>query len=581
MTRPRYMTYAQALKELKLLGPAARDSISGQSQHVIAIGGNCNVRFLEPGLKVAFASERLSVTIHECDYDAWLGECLHPSVKVEAWVIWLSALGYCRGGISRAVVDKDSMRQALQACVDRGERVIVIGPETIDLALDGFSPFAIWNRGVRNDVSKALPGDVLTIDPDQVVLGKGVDNWYAPSYWTLAKAALHPDAATALANRAANLLLRSRKMRIKAIVVDLDNTLWGGVVGEDGADSVSLDPSGEGMPYLRMQRLLKDFASQGIPLAVVSKNNPDDARAPFRIRDEMILKEDDFVAFHATWDSKHVWIRSVVDTLNIGLDTVCFIDDSQHERFEAATFLPSLIIPDLPVDPELRPAALVNSGLFLKPMMDEEDRKRVEFYKEEAQRRTHGEGFADRDAYLRSLGMTLQVHPVGRPNLQRVGALVQKTNQFNLSNRRHSAAFIKEISDNPSWYTYCYSVADRFGAAGIVGVIFAQLVGTAVIIDTWLMSCRVINRKVEHAMFSHLLGWMRARGARELKATYVASAKNSVIASLLSELGLVHTGTDQNGAHFVGMDVQEPPQCIVINDSEAATLEVADEQTKA
>ncbi len=558
------LSYTAALKQVRSLNQNPGGTDTADTKYQVSIGGNCNVRFLEPGLRVAFGREGLAATIHECGYDSWIADCYQPQTKTDAWVIWLSSSGLSNGGITRGQMDISAIHDALSAALARGERVVVILPETIDVALDGFSQFAAWNRDLRRVAEEAFPDGVLLIDPDRIALAGESHNWFAPSYWSLAKLPLHPDAATLLAQKAAELVLRSRRPIVKAVIVDLDNTLWGGVIGEDGIEGIRLDPASDGRPYLQLQQILKDISEQGVPLAVVSKNNPADAQAPFEQCDEMILRRDDFAAFHAGWGNKFEAIQTIVENLGIGMDTVCFIDDSPHERDEARAFLPELIVPELPENPESRPAALVTSGLFLKPTVSSEDLARVGFYKDNAKRQQHSEKFTDWNSYLASLEMRVEAQVVSAANLQRVTSLVQKTNQFNLTNRRHDSAQIKALASDPNWFTYCYTLSDRFGAAGIIGVMLAHADKGEVEIDTWLLSCRVINRQAELAMFDHLLQWMTKRDITRLSATYVPTPQNVLIENLLSDLSLKLADSDGDGMRYTGVGIERPEYCATL-----------------
>jgi len=562
MSKIESRSYTNTLKQVRVKKAAAGGA---GNPYRIAIGGNCNARFLEPGLRLAMMQEGLTPILHECDHDSWIGACLNPEFKTDAWIIWLSAMGVSGGGIERRQLDLAAINQAISVTLERGERVVVILPETIDIALDGFSPFAVWNSDLRDAVKKALPDGTFAINPDLVALADNVPNWFAPAYWSLAKLPLHPDAATVLARNAGEVILRSRLPLVKAVIVDLDNTLWGGVIGEDGVENIRLDPGGDGQPYLQMQRLLKDFSDQGIPLAVVSKNNPEDAPIPFKKIDSMILTENDFVAFHAGWDSKYLSIQAIVDELSIGIDTVCFIDDSPHERDEARAFLPRLIVPELPEKPELRPSALLDTGLFTKPATSKEDLARIGFYKDEAKRREHSETYQDWVGYLTSLEMQVGALPVSSSNLQRVTSLVHKTNQFNLTNRRHDSAQIKVIAEDPDWFAYCYTLNDRFGSSGIIGTMLAHANREDVEIDTWLISCRVINRQVELAMFDHLIQWMSGRGATRLAACYKPTAQNKLVENLLADLQLEHMTSDDAGEHYMVNNPVAPDHCASLN----------------
>lgn len=542
------LSYSAALRKTKPLMQDAKSLTSGKFR--IAIGGNCSARFLVPGVLGAFADEGIDVWLHETDYDSWVGDCLAPTQPVDAWIIWISAMGISNGGLERREANLQAIGSAAAAALDRGERMVVILPETMDIALDGYSPMAVWNRQVKDQVRSALPDGVLVLDPDTLAVTIGGGYWYAPAYWSLAKLPLHADAANALAYRAASLVLRSRRAKVKAVVVDLDNTLWGGVIGEDGVDGIKLDPTGDGRPFLQLQAMLKDLSNSGVMIAVASKNNPADARLPFEQRPEMILSLDDFVAFHVSWDNKHKAIRQIAKDLNIGIDSICFLDDSPHERSEAAGLIPELIVPELPEDAELRPRMLVESGLFLRPRLDAEDRSRVEFYKSENRRRAAQEEVGDIDGYLKSLGMRLTPYKLSARTMPRVASLLQKTNQFNLTTRRHDLPYLQTIAGQNTWFCRCYSLNDRFGDAGIIGVLLAERIAAGVRIDTWLMSCRVINRQVEYAMLDDMLRWMSDNGDTTLLASYIPTKKNAPVASLLPDIGMNLVSSDADGQHY-------------------------------
>jgi FkbH-like protein len=529
-------TYPDILKNSRKLPELSADKST--SSHIrIMVGGNCNTDFLEPALQVTFAEDHTNAVIVRCGYDSWISHALSADDRIDAWVIWISTMGLSNGGILRANLDITGIIVALQAILDRGERVIAIIPETLDISIDGFSAFSRWNRTLRQNFLAALPEEILIIDPDVLLLDAPHGMRNNPTYWSLAKLPLHPNAAVALGIEAARIISRSRRQKIKVIAVDLDNTLWGGVVGELGAEGVHLDPNGNGRPYLQLQRLLKDISDEGIPLAVVSKNNPEDARAPFRTRDEMLLNEGDFVKFVANWDNKFKAIEAIASDLNIGLDAICFLDDSQHEREEAQNFLPELIVPELHENPEMRPQMLVRSRLFLHPVVSAEDTKRVDYYKEEASRHKLSEKIGNWEDYLRSLDMKLVARPVSATNLQRVTSLVQKTNQFNLTTRRRELSEIKALSEAPSWFTYCYSLEDKFGDSGVIGVIFAKITASELDLDSFILSCRVMGRRVEFGMASHLLQWFNDHDLESIAGTYARTPKNLPSEGFLKDLG--------------------------------------------
>jgi FkbH-like protein len=566
MTEKTWLTYAEALKFVRGQSQSGSERLGEARLHVMT-GGNCNADFLKPALDVAFEEDGTTASVVSCGYDSWIDQAMSPAGDVDAWVIWISTMGISNGGITRSKMDIDGMWMAFQTILQRGERVVAIMPETLDISIDGFSPFSKWNRAIRRDFLMAAPEELCIIDPDTLLLDSPYETRHNPTYWSVAKLPFHPDAATALGVESGRIISRSRRQKVKAIVVDLDNTLWGGVVGDLGAEGVYLDPNGNGRPYLQLQSLLKDLSDEGVPLAIVSKNNRDDALSPFRIRDEMLLKEDDFIAFVATWDNKYKAIEAISAELNIGMDTVCFLDDSMHERDEAKAFLPELIIPDLPENPELRPQMLVQSRLFLRPVIGAEDSKKVEYYRQERKRRESGRAVSDWETYLKSLEMRLIFHAISGSNIQRVASLIQKTNQFNLTTRRRELSEIKRLSEDPSWFTYCYSLEDKFGDSGIIGVILAEVSGPEMALDSWVMSCRVMGRRVEFGMAAHLFGWASGLEIQDITGTFVPTSKNLPVAGFLSDLGMETVSETDKETTYQGRNLVLPRHFTVLGES--------------
>ena len=446
-------------------------------------------------------------------------------------------MGATSGGTARHGLPVATMAAAARAILDRGAKLVVILPEALEAEADPYSPFAGWRRDLMAELDAGLPADAVRLDPSPLQRQRGMGAWTAGRYWTSAKCPCHPDAATALAVQAARVIARLYRPAVRAVITDLDNTLWGGIVGEDGVDGLELDPHGEGRSYLQMQRFLKDLSESGVPISVVSKNEPEDAAAPFDRRPEMILSRRDMVHFRAGWDHKHEAIREIAEALNLGLEAICFLDDSPHERAEARAFLPDLMVPEMAEDPETRVGDLTASGLFMTPVLQEGDRARVDFYRSEARRQSLAANTIDYGAYLESLDMVLSPRRVGPDNLARVTSLVHKTNQFNLAGRRHGSRDIARMTEDERNYAYCFATADRFGDAGIIAVLIGLARGEAMEIDTWLMSCRVLKRGVEFAIFEHFAGWIGEREIRSVDAVFVPSKRNGMVAELYDELG--------------------------------------------
>jgi FkbH-like protein len=502
----------------------------------IALAGNINGDFLAPGLQIGLADLAIKARIIALPYDSWIPEALDGGIEAGVWVIWISAMGASRGQTERSALDVGGIAAAVRALVVRGCQVVVILPEALSVEDDPFSPFVSWRASLVDQLREALSGSaiLLSLDSLQRSVGPG---WFATRYWTLAKCPCHPDAATAVAEFVADVLVNLNRQDIRAIVCDLDDTLWGGIVGEVGPEGLRLDPDGDGSPFLALQRYLKDISDTGIPLSVVSKNDPDQARRPFIERDEMVLQYDDFVYFSASWNSKYEAIAEIIKDLNLGPDQVCFLDDSPFERDQARRFLPGLIVPELDKDPEQRLKRIIDTGMFIRPILRAEDKARVDMYRADKARRILSEKVNDPIQYLRGLEMRLKPTRIAGDSLPRIAQLVQKTNQFNLTNKRIESNDILAIAQNNENFAYGYSISDRFGDSGLIGVVLGTRTADVLDIEVWLLSCRVFNRTVEYAVFAHVLDWCVRSGVRALRANYNPSPKNKLLRNFLPNLG--------------------------------------------
>jgi FkbH-like protein len=552
MSAPTYQDAKRLLRQLPDADDGSQNAM--YSRHIkVALGGNCNMDFVRPALISTFAAHGFDADCLGLEYDGWIGAALKGEPKVDWWVIWLSAMGASRGGIERREFDQLGLKAAADAIESRGERLLIILPEALRWEDAPYSPFSRWRQDILAAIGASLPASTISLSVENIQRGLGSAAWSAPRYWTLAKCPCHPDAAAAVGVAVATTLTLSVRPHIKAIVTDLDNTLWGGVVGDDGPENLSLDPDGEGRPFLEMQRLLKDLAQSGIPICVASKNDHEQAQRPFNERAEMILELSDIVYFHASWNRKYEAIRAIAQDLNLGLESICFIDDSPHERHEARNFLPELIVPELPAEPEDRVAELLCHGLFGAPSLNQEDEQRVQMYRDEVKRKRAAVDAVDYESYLKSLDMQLSIATVSQSNLSRVASLIQKTNQFNLTNQRLTEQQIAELSNDPDAYAACFALHDRFGDTGIIGVLLGRIYDTNVRIEEWVLSCRVFGRGVEDAMFAHLIDWMENRELVSIEASYRKTAKNGMLMGTLERLGVV---ASKSGGDYYRWDAQ-------------------------
>jgi FkbH-like protein len=500
----------------------------------IVVGGNANVEFMVPGLRIQLAAEGIHALVRSTSYSGWVGETFTADGD-DVWIVWLSAFGQSRGGTARPDHDTKSIAAAIGRLVEHNIRVVVIAPEPLPAEDDPFSPFGQWRRSLVSALRDDLPVGAIFVTVDHLLWRIGMGAWHAPRYWEQAKAPCHPDAATAVGLEVATVVARSIRPLVKAIAVDLDDTLWGGLVGEVGTAGVALDPDGTGRAHLELQRFLADLAERGVAIGVVSKNEAELALRTFEERPEMILKPDHIVRFEASWEPKYLAISRLARHLNVGIDSVCFIDDSAFERDEAHRMLPGLIVPDLPESPAKRVEYLTRSRLFTAPVVTEDDRLRVSFY-----RRSPAQPDGDLDAYLEGLQMRLEVRRL-RPGdaTDRALSLLHKTNQFNINMWRPTPSVFASFIGDDSRQAFTYRVVDRLGDAGVVAVLLAELSGPQARVSAWVMSCRVFGRGVEWAIADHLLAVLDKSGAESLTVPYVAGPRNTLVVEVLRQLGFV------------------------------------------
>lgn len=330
---------------------------------------------------------------------------------------------------------------------------------------------------------------------------------------------------------------RYGKMK-KCLILDLDNTLWGGIIGDDGMEGIQIGSLGIGKAFTRFQKWLRELGQRGIILAVCSKNNEDIAREPFLRHPEMILRLDDISVFVANWESKSDNISRIRDILNIGLDSMVFIDDNPAEREIVRRHLPEVTVPELPEDPALYLPYLTSLNLFETATFSKDDRQRTRQYQEESKRRLLAASITNMDEFLDSLDMRGRIGPFSEVDVERISQLSLRSNQFNLRTIRYNTAEIREIMQDPACETFSVELSDKFGHYGLISIVIIRIrEDDRAEIDTWIMSCRVLKRTVEHFLMNHIAERLRHRGVQLLTGEYLPTEKNGLVRELLPTLG--------------------------------------------
>lgn len=393
---------------------------------------------------------------------------------------------------------------------------------------------------------------IPVIELAEIAANMGRDNFYNSRMWYFGSIPFSMAGEKALAAECLRCYKGAKGQRKKCLALDLDNTLWGGVIGEDGIDGIVLGANREGSAYRDFQARIKDLKNQGAMLAIVSKNNEEDALAPIRQHPEMQLRENDFVAIKANWLPKAENIAALANELNIGLDSFVFIDDNPVERESVRMSCPEVEIPDFPDDPSRLESFIRNVGAQFFPTLKTtaEDLRKAEQYQAEKRRESEKVKFGNLEDYLTSLNMRLVIRELDEASLSRAAQLTQKTNQFNLTTRRCTEAEMAEMAASPDWRVWIGELDDRFGNYGKIILCIAKINGEDAFIDTFLMSCRVMGRNVESAFLDYVENRLLESGVREISAEYRRSPKNSMTENFWNNMGYVETGASEAGRSY-------------------------------
>lgn len=412
---------------------------------------------------------------------------------------------------------------------------------------------------VNRGICELLQGteDVL-VDVAAVAETVGLHEWHCPRQWNLGKFPFSDIYLPLYSDHVARVIAAIRGKSRRCLVLDLDNTVWGGVIGDDGLEGIRVaqgDATGEA--HLAVQQMALMLRNRGVVLSVSSKNDDTVARMPFRSHPEMLLKEEHFAVFQANWKDKATNIRAIAAELSLGLDSLVFLDDNPVERDLVRTMLPEVAVPELPDDPALYARTLSAAGYFESITFLKEDQERAGFYQENAKRAVLRSQAGDLDSYLASLQMEIVFAPFDETGRARITQLINKSNQFNLTTRRYTEAEVAAIEANPACFTLQVRLSDIFGDNGMISVVICRTDSSDVWeIDTWLMSCRVLGRQVEQMVLREILEHARQRGVSILRGRYIPTEKNKLVCDHYRDLGFSATGTLENGTTFWQLNVQ-------------------------
>ncbi len=399
------------------------------------------------------------------------------------------------------------------------------------------------------------------VDMGVLLLRVGADGFYDPRHWYLSRAPYAPTALRAIAEEDARYLRVLTGRNKKCLVLDCDNVLWGGILSEDGMYGIKLGNTYPGSPYMEFQQEVLSLYHRGILLCLCSKNNEADVLEVLRTHADMVLREEHIAAARINWEDKASNIAALACELNIGLDSMVFMDDSPFEINLVRQVLPEVMCIHCPADkPVFYRDLLRGSGLFDTLTVTREDRMRGAAYKAESNRRALRAQTTDLTGYLTSLDMKMTIASARDANIARIAQLTQKTNQFNLTTRRYADADIRAMSRSADHEVFCLSLRDNFGDFGIVGAVVLAYEGSAARFDIMLLSCRALGRGVEDVLLAHALDLARGRGLIRAVGEYLPTAKNVQVATFYASRGFVPLSEGPQGGEAFGLDLRQGPQ---------------------
>lgn len=555
-----------AQQGIELLACEGQQAVPGFTPLRMAVLASHTVDHLLPGIRVAALQRQVGVSVYLAPYglyrQALLGD--DPALQAFAPQVILLALDALDSPPRCALqASAEEAESAVQARVEElrllwrqareryaaqviQQTLVPAGPALFghfDALVPG-SPRALLER-LNHEIRRAAREDgVLLMDLAWSAAGGQYGDGLAnPVRWHQAKQLVSPIWAPLygdqLARIAAAVVGRSRK----CLVLDLDNTLWGGVVGDDGVDGLYLGQgSATGEAFLAFQQYAAQLARRGVILAVCSKNDIEVAEAAFD-HPEMALKRSDIAAFVANWEDKASNLRRIAEQLNIGLDSLVFVDDNPAERDIVRRELPQVAVPELPDDVADYPARVAAAGYFEAIAFTADDSARVHTYRANSERLAALGQATDMAGYLKGLQMVMQARPIGAAELARATQLINKTNQFNLSTRRYSEVQVQQLADTPGAIALGLRLTDKFGDNGLISVVLARpdaaCADNELFIDTWLMSCRVLGRQAEQAALQVLARHASAAGYGALIGEYRPTERNAMVAEHYPQLGFV------------------------------------------
>jgi FkbH-like protein len=553
------------LDYFKLLKQSRKLSANATHRRVrLALLADCTTSHLAPILRVLAAGVELDLELYEAGFDSMDQEILDPNSTLYRFaphfVLLLNVtekikLQYYQARQPTLADEILTRLTQLWESLKANSRSTVI-QSTFVLPFERF--FGNYDRKATHsiyqfvlDVNTRLTDaartqqHVLINDVDHLAGYVGRKNWIDEKLWVLAKEPCALEFLPLLAKNIVDIIASAVGRITKCVVLDLDNTLWGGVIAEDGLEGIRLGDFDDGEVFVAFQYFIRALKERGIVLAICSKNEYESAILPFRAHPDMILRESDIAVFVANWEPKSDGIRHIQKTLNIAFDSIVFIDDSPFERNLVRELLPGVIVPALPEDPTSYIRTICELNIFETSSFSAADLERAEMYRVEGQREQLEGRYSTIDDYLQSLDMEITFERFDKFNLPRVVQLIQRSNQFNLTTRRYNQSDCEAfMTDHHGCLPFAVTLKDKFGSYGLISVVILKLGSDEIDIDEYLMSCRVLQRGVEAFTINSIFDIAKELGVKSVSGTYIRTKKNQMVEHFFHQFGFSQVDED-------------------------------------
>lgn len=544
----------------------------------VALLGGAGTEMLQAPLELALEAVGFGCEIYRSAYNTFASEMLDASSATVAFRPEVAVVVTTPANMPRWPEPGDSRDGVQQVVEEVCEYWLALCAQLhqhtqCEIILNNFHPLPtrpLGNLGTKlpweaNNFLRRLnltlgdraPAYVHINDVEGLAAHYGVTQWFDPRYWFHARQPVSFQCLVPYVVNTARIVGALFGSTAKCLVLDLDNTLWGGVVGDDGLEGIAIgEGDAVGEAFKVFQEYVLRLKQRGVLLAVCSKNEEANALAPFLKHPEMILKREDFVSFKANWKPKPDNLLEIASELNIGINALVFVDDNPAEREHVRQRLPEVKVVELSNDPADYPRLLDEAGWFESTALSAEDHQRTQQYKENTQREKLRESATDYASYLASLAQKAVIRPFEDLHLDRITQLINKSNQFNLTTLRLSRSQCEDLMRDSEVLTAYVRATDRFGDNGLISVFFARHERDELHIEEWLMSCRVLKRGVENLLCNYVVEKARARGVASLYGVYRPTPKNGLVREHYKALGFKWVGTDQDGATRWCLDVE-------------------------